>query len=153
MAVRKIILKNTNQEAVVKIAGSGGNVTIDLSEDIVAPSQVVDGETQTVNIVGVRWVGLSGTSISLARNSVNVLTMPGDAPNGIGMAEGIGFVDTENNTHDIVATITGSEAQCYITLRKIGGYATKVETATYGAYDDETRVGASTTLSGSPDKV
>ena len=152
MAVRKTILKNTNQEAVVKVAGNSGNTTIDLSTDLVAGTQVASGDTQTVNIVGIRWVGLSGSSIAFIRNSVNVLTMPGDAPNGLGMAEGNGFVDTEQNTHDITVAITGAEAQCYITLRKASGYATKVETAVYGAYDDETRVGASTTLSGSPDK-
>jgi thioredoxin reductase (NADPH) len=33
------------------------------------------------------------------------------------------------------------------------GWATKVEESTYGSYDDPTRVGASTTISGSPDKV
>jgi hypothetical protein len=68
-------------------------------------------------------------------------------------AAGSGFVDNVENTSDIVVTIAGAEAQCYLTVRKASGYATKVEPATYGAYDDETRVGASTTLSGSPDKV
>ena len=153
MAVRKVILKNTNQEAVVKVAGTAGNTTIDLSTDLVAGTQVASGDTQTVNIVGIRWVGLSGSSVTVTRNSVNILTLPGDAPNGLGMAEGIGYVDTEQNTQDISVAIAGAEAQCYITLRKIGGYATKVETPEYGAYDDETRVGASTTLSGSPDRV
>ena len=153
MAVRKVILKNTNQEAVVKVAGTAGSTTIDLSTDLVAGTQVASGDVQTVNIVGIRWVGLSGSSVTVTRNSVNILTLPGDAPNGLGMAEGIGYVDTEHNTHDIIVAIAGAEAQCYITLRKIGGYATKVETVVFGAYDDETRVGASTTLSGSPDKV
>jgi hypothetical protein len=40
-----------------------------------------------------------------------------------------------------------------LVLRKISGWDTKVEETTYGAYDDRTRVGASTTLDGSPDKV
>jgi hypothetical protein len=153
MAVRKVILKNTNQETVVKIAGTSGSATIDLDTDLVAGSQQKDGETQTVNIAGIRWQGLAGSSITVARNSINVLTLPGDSPNADPFAAGSGYVDTEANTSDLVVTIAGAEAQLYITLRKTGGYATKVETATYGAYDDETRVGASTTLSGSPDKV
>ena len=40
----------------------------------------------------------------------------------------------------------------YITLRKIAGWNTKVETVVYGAYDDETTVGART-ISGSPGGV
>ena len=38
----------------------------------------------------------------------------------------------------------------YLVLRKIAGWDTKVENATYGAYDDPTIVGASTTMDGSP---
>lgn len=153
MAVRKVILKNTNQETIVKIAGTSGAATIDLSVDLVASTQVVPSpSTQTVNIVGAKWNGLSGSSITITRNSVNILTLPGDAPHDIDMAAGSGFVDTEQNTSDIVVTIAGAEAQCYLILRKVGGYTTKVETPVYGAYDDESIVGASTTLSGSPDK-
>lgn len=153
MAVRKTILKNTNQEAIVKIAGTAAAATIDISADILASSQALDGATQTVNIVGAKWHGLSGSTITVTRNSVNILTLPGDAPHDIDMAAGSGFIDSEQNTHDITVTIAGAEAQCYLILRKVGGYATKVETPVYGAYDDESRVGASTSLSGSPDKV
>ena len=38
----------------------------------------------------------------------------------------------------------------YITLRKIQGWSTKVEYASYGAYDDESKVGA-LNIPGSPD--
>ena len=65
-----------------------------------------------------------------------------------------GFVDTTNNTYDIVVTNEAAKPVTgYLVLRKVSGWDTKVETATLGAYDDVTRVGASTTLSGSPDKV
>jgi hypothetical protein len=153
MAVRKVILKNTNLETVVKVAGTSGNVTLTLDTDLLASTQVKVGSVQTVNIAGVRWHGLAGSSITVTRNSVNVLTLPGDSPNSDAMAAGSGYVDIEENTKDLVVAIAGAEAQVFLTLRKISGYATKVETATFGAYDDETRVGASTTLSGSPDKV
>ena len=142
MAVRKTILKNTNQETIVKIAGTAAAATIDLSTDLVASSQALDGATQTVNIVGAKWHGLSGSTITVTRNSVNIMTLPGDAPHDIDMAAGSGFVDTEENTSDIVVTIAGAEAQCYLILRKTGGYATKVETAVYGAYDNESAVGS-----------
>lgn len=152
MAVAKTILKNTNQESVVKIAGTAASSTIDLSVDLLASQQALDGATQRVNIAGVQWVGLPEATITIARNSVNILTLPGGGADYIEFAAGSGFVDNIENTSDIVVTIAGAEAQCYLVLRKVSGYATKVETAVYGAYDDETRVGASTTLSGSPDK-
>jgi len=153
MAVAKTILKNTNQESVVKIAGTAASSTIDLSVDLLASQQALDGATQRVNIAGVQWVGLPEATITIARNSVNILTLPGGGADYIEFAAGSGFVDNIENASDIVVTIAGAEAQCYLVLRKVSGYATKVETAVYGAYDDETRVGASTSLSGSPDKV
>jgi hypothetical protein len=153
MAVAKTILKNTNQESVVKVAGTAAASTIDLSVDLLAGAQALDGDTQRVNIIGVQWAGLNNSTITITRNSVNILTLNGADAGDLEFGTGYGFVDNIENASDIVVTIAGAEAQCYLTLRKVSGYATKVETATYGAYDDETRVGASTTLSGSPDKV
>lgn len=153
MAVTKTVLKNTNNETIIKIAGTDGGATIDLQTDCLASTQALSGATQTVNIAGCQWVGLPNAVISIARNSTTVLSLPGGGADSIEFAAGQGFVDTIQNTSDIIVTISGAEAQLYLTLRKVGGYATKVETAVYGAYDDETRVGASTTLSGSPDKV
>jgi hypothetical protein len=153
MAVTKTILKNTNQETIVKIAGTAASATIDLQTDCLAATQALDGETQTVNIAGFQFTGLASSTITIARNSVNVTTIAAEGHDSIEFIAGNGYAETTNNTSDIVVTIGGAEAQLYLTLRKIGGYATKVEPATYGAYDDETRVGASTTLSGSPDKA
>lgn len=151
MAVTKTVLKNTNQETVVKVAGADASVTIDLQTDCLAGTQALDGATQTVNIISANWTGLPSSTITVARNSVTVLPITGDQPQMLDLA-GQGYVDTIENTSDIVVTIAGTAA-VYLVLRKVNGYATKVEYATYGAYDDPTRVGASTTMSGSPDKV
>lgn len=142
MAVTKTILKNTNQESVVKIAGTAAATTIDLSVDLLASTQALDGATQRVNIAGVQWVGLPDASITITRNSVNVLTLPGGGADYIEFAAGSGFVDNIENASDIVVTIAGAEAQCYLILRKASGYASKVETAVYGAYDNESAVGS-----------
>lgn len=142
MAVTKTILKNTNNETVIKIAGTAAGATIDLQTDCLASTQALDGATQTVNIAGCQWVGLDGASITITRNSANILTLPGGGSDTLEFAAGNGYVDNVNNTYDIVVNIAGAEAQCYLTLRKVGGYATKVETAVYGAYDDQTAVGS-----------
>ena len=65
----------------------------------------------------------------------------------------MGISDNTNNDQDIVIaqTVANKPISGYITLRKIAGWDTKVENATYGAYDDPTKVGARTDVSGSPD--
>jgi len=153
MAVVKTVLKNTNQEAVVKVAGTAAAATIDLSVDLLAASQALDGETQTVNIAGLVWTGAINGIITITRNSVVIATLQSNAAGALDFTGQMMIPETIGNTSDIVVTISGAQAECWIRLRKVSGYATKVEYATYGSYDDETRVGASTTLSGSPDKA
>jgi hypothetical protein len=153
MAVVKTVLKNTNQEAVVKVAGTAAAATIDLSVDLLAASQALDGATQTVNIAGLVWTGAIGGVITITRNSVVIASLQSNAAGALDFTGQMMIPETIENTSDVVVTISGAQAECWIRLRKVGGYATKVEYATYGSYDDETRVGASTTLSGSPDKA
>lgn len=153
MAVVKTILKNVNQEAVVKVAGTAAAATIDLSTDLLASTQALDGDTQTVNIVGLVWTGAADGIITITRNSVVVTTLQANAAGSLEFGGQQMIPENINNTSDIVVTISGAQAECWVRLRKVSGYATKVEYATYGAYDDETRVGASTSISGSPDKV
>ena len=153
MAVVKTILKNTNQEAVVKVAGTAAAATIDLSTDLVAATQAIASpSTQVVNIAGLVWTGASGGVITITRNSVVIATLQASPSGAIDFTGQMMIPDTISNTSDIVVTISGAQAECWIRLRKVSGYDSKVEYATYGSYDDETRIGASTTLSGSPDK-
>jgi len=140
MAVTKTILKNTNQETIIKVAGTAAAATINLQTDCLASTQSLSGATQTANIVGVQWIGLSNSVITITRNSVNVNTINAEDGGSLFLAEG--YVDPTENTSNVVVTISGAEAQCYIKLRKVGGYASKVETAVYGAYDDESAVGS-----------
>lgn len=142
MAVTKTILKNTNQESIVKVAGTSGSVTVTLGTDLVASTQVAVGDTQNVSIIGVQWAGLNNSTITITRNSVNILTVNAADSGDLEFGTGYGFVDNIESTKDIIVTIAGAEAQCYITLRKTSGYATKVETAVYGAYDNESVVGS-----------
>lgn len=142
MAVTKTILKNTNQETIIKIAGTAGSATIDLQTDCLDPNQALDGDTQTVNIAGIQWTGLTGATVTIARNSVNVSTINAADAGTLYLAEGYGYVDTTENTSDLVVSIAGAEAQCYIKLRKVSGYATKIETAQFGSYDNPAVVGS-----------
>ena len=154
MAVTKTVMKNTQQEAIVKVAGSSASATIDLQTDILSTAQVLDGDTQTVNIVGMMWSGATTGQVQITRNTVVVMTLLADAANYYDFSGQDMMPETTENTSDIVVTISGAQAECWLKLRKVGGYKSKSgEYAQYGSYEDETRVGASTTVSGSPDKV
>lgn len=152
-AVALTTIKNTNQETVIKFEGTAGSTdgTITIA-DLTAGTQARNADTPTVNIVKLISTGLLTSAVTIKRNSTVVMACaPENAP-VINLTQD-GITDTVNNTSDIVITVAGAAATGYLVLRKVAGWSTKVETAVYGAYDDETRVGASTTLSGSPDKV
>jgi len=141
MAVTKTIIKNTNQETIVKVGGTAGSATIALATDCLATTQALDGATQSVDIVTAQVNGLLSSSITIVRNAIPVMAF---APENSGVFnfEGNGFRDSVENTKDIVVTVSGAEAHVYLTLRKVGGYATKVETANFGAKDNEAVVGS-----------
>lgn len=154
MAVLFTTVRNTNQETIIHfdtVAAESGTITL---ASLGASTQALtSGGTPTVNIVRFISTGELGSGLRIVRNGKNIIACsPENAP--ILDLTQYGISDSTNNTYDIVVTndvakpVTG-----YITLRKIAGWDTKVEDATYGAYDDPTRVGASTTKSGSPDKV
>ena len=52
-----------------------------------------------------------------------------------------GFTDDTENTSNIVVSIVGTGG-CYLTLRKVAGYKSKIEPETFGPYDNTTAVGA-----------
>ena len=144
-------LKNTNQETVIHFASTAaesGTITI---ANLTASTQALHaGGTPTVNIVKFICMGELGSKVIVSRNSKIVLVCaPENAP--VLDLNSNGISDNTNNTYDIVVTNDAAKAVTgYLVLRKIAGWDTKVENATYGAYDDPTIVGASTTMDGSP---
>lgn len=154
MAVLFTTVKNTNQETIIHfdtvLAESG---TIALNSLGASTQALTSGGTPTVNIVKFFCTGQLTAGLRIVRNGKNIIAC---APENAPMLDlnSNGISDNTHNTYDIVVTndvakpVTG-----YLVLRKVSGWDTKVETATLGAYDDVTRVGASTTISGSPDKV
>lgn len=152
-ATRTTIIRNTNLETIIKYEGSSVDTaaTIDIAT-LTASTQARNAETPTVNIVKFIATGLLTSGVTVVRNSVTVLAAAPE--NGICLDLTQNSIsDNIQNTQNIVITTTGAASTGYLVLRKLAGWATKVEDVTYGAYDDVTRVGASTTVSGSPDRV
>lgn len=154
MAVNFTTIKNTNQEVVIHFESPAtiqdGTITI---ADLAAASQARNSDTPKVNIVRFIASGEVGSTVIVQRDGKTVIACaPENAPfldlPAMGISE-----DQKNNFNIVIQNQTAKQVSGYITLRKIQGWSTKVETATYGAYDDTSRVGASTTLDGSPDKA
>jgi len=142
MAVLFTTVKNTNQETIIHfdtVAAESG--TIALNTLGCSTQALTSGGTPTVNIVKFFSTGELGAGLRIVRNSKNIIAC---APENAPMLDlnSNGFSDHTNNTYDIVVTndvakpVTG-----YLVLRKVSGWDTTVETATYGAYDDPTVVG------------
>lgn len=142
MAIVKTILKKTHQEAVVKVAGTAAAGTVALATDLLPTGQALDGGTQTVNIVGVTWTGATGGIITITRNSVVVMTLQTDAAGALDFGGQMMLPDTIQNTSDVVVTISGAQAECWLRLRKVGGYKTTVEPEQFGIYDNPAVVGS-----------
>lgn len=154
MAVVKTVLKNSESETVVKVSGSEGSVTIDLQTDLLSSTQVLDGSTQIVNITGISWSGETTQYSLIERNNARVATLNGGAASSLMFDGQTMCPETTQNASDIIVAMAGTGVgECWIKLRKVSGYKSKVETSIYGQYDDPTRVGASTTMPGSPDYV
>lgn len=154
-------IKKTETEAVVRMAGVSGDSGSVVLTNLATSSQVIDGTTgPKVSISGVGWTGSNNGEIVIARGSTTVMVLP--CANS-GIMNFAGEVIPLENTKDqndfavSVRTTIGStgfaDGQLWLRLRKTNGYVNTIEDVKYGVYDDPTRVGASTTMSGSPDKV
>ena len=142
MAIVKTILKKTHQEAVVKVAGTAAAGTISLASDLLPTGQALDGGTQTVNIVGVTWTGAADGIVTITRNSVVVMTLQANAAGALEFNGQMMLPDTIENTSDVVVTISGAQAECWLRLRKVGGYKTTVEPEQFGIYDNPAAAGS-----------
>ena len=147
------IIRQTHQEAVIKVWGPAATTEVIDISTLLATGQALNGGTQTVTIVGAQWTGASGGIATVTRNSETIMTLQ-SAPTGVLLFDGQTMPhDNRQSTSDISVAITGAAVEVWLKLRKVSGYATMIEDATYGSYDDPTRIGASTTKPGSPDYI
>jgi hypothetical protein len=142
MAMTITTLKNTNQETVIHFASSAaesGTITI---ANLTASTQARNSDTPAVNIVKWQIAGELASKVSVIRNSKNVIVCaPENAPYAELNAWGIPL--TNDNTFDIVITNgAAKEVTGILVLRKVAGWSTKVEHATFGAYDNPAAVGS-----------
>jgi len=142
MAMTITTLKNTNQETVIHFTSSlaeSGTITI---ANLTASTQARNSDTPAVNIVKWQITGELASKVNVVRNSKIVISCaPENAPYAELNAWGIPL--TNDNTFDIVITNgAAKDVTGILVLRKTAGWSTKVEHATFGAYDNPAAVGS-----------
>ena len=141
MATTKTILKNTENETVYKLSGAGTTTIALNTGDILAPTQLVDGSTQKVDITGITWTGAADALITITRNSVVIATLPAASSNFLDMSGQMMPADSTERTSPVVVVITG-QGELWLRLRKVSGYKSKVELAEFGSYDNPAQAGS-----------
>ena len=142
MAMTITTLKNTNQETVIHFASSlaeSGTITI---ANLTAGTQARNADTPAVNIVKWQVTGELASKVNVVRNSKIVISCaPENAPYAELNAWGIPL--SNDNTFDIVITnAAAKDITGILVLRKVTGWSTKVEDATFGPYDNPAVVGS-----------
>jgi hypothetical protein len=132
----KTIMKLTETSAIVKISGTGAE-TITLNTDLLSTTQTVSG-TPKVGIGYLTWT--TGGNIVIARNDVTVYTLFTNTGE-FDLSGNGGMLDIIQGTSNLVVTITG-DGVIFLTLRKIEGYASKIEPEKFGSYDNPAVVGS-----------
>lgn len=132
------ILRLTNVSAGLKCSGAGTH-TITLNTQLLKSSEVIQG-TPKVNIQKVVWCGAAASTINITRSATSIMDINSATAGQVDFST-FEMNDSTNNTADIVVTITGN-AQIWLTLRKITGYATKIEPEQFGPYDNTATQGS-----------
>ncbi len=143
MAMTLTTVKNTNQETVIHFTSSAAESgTITLNTLAASTQALTDGGTPTVDIVKLICTGELGSKVTINRNSKIVVAC---APENEAVIEFNAWgipVNNDNTSNIVITNGAAKDVTGWIVLRKVAGWSTKVEEASYGAYDDRTQVGA-----------
>lgn len=146
------LLRNVDCEAHIKVVSDDASVVSVTIDDLCHEYQETpkDRTNLYVTIRSVQWTGASDTTIKVYRGETRVMTLQA-APCGTLIFDGQQFVSESTEKEKDFRFEFSGEGEVWMTLRKHGFIPKSAEYATYGAYEDETRVGAKTNISGSPD--
>jgi len=164
-------LSNADLVANIKVhSENGGTATLKINEELPkGTDQEIPAETQTLvnanqstvhkdgsptnpyaTIRHVQWAGEEGAKIVIKRGGDIIMTLTG-TPQGILTFEGSPMVAETTNKYDDFVFECSGKYDAWIVIRKYDYEMKAGENAYYGQYEDDERVGASTTTDGSWD--
>ena len=115
----KSFLRKTQTDALVKVYGAVGTVTIPLTDLAVAGETVLNPE---VSIIALQTSGSPGAVIEVARDGDILYSVASESAPIIDLLALGNAADTTNAAADITVTTKVAEAQLLLKLRKISGY-------------------------------
>ena len=128
----KRILRLTNTEAVIKIDGAVGSITIDPTVDL----KLVTEDLEAVQKVNISFMAVSGkpdSVISVSRDGTNLWDLQANAATYLNLMDIGSTTDWTLSDKPITVTIAGAEGQLLMKLRKVSGYKTKIRIAETGS--------------------
>lgn len=117
----KRILRLTGQEALVKVDGTVGSVTIDLETDLLLPTEVING-TVKANIITLYCTGKPGAIANISRDGTSLWDVQAAPFTELDMLNLGGASDDTLNSANLTITTTGADCQVLVKLRKVAGY-------------------------------
>lgn len=131
MATAKTILKLTNTEAIVKIAGTAASETITLDVDLLmaANEQLITTANgypanipRKVNLAAVVCTGAPNGIATIVRNGATLYTIQSSTMQMLDL-QGDPFIpDAIQNDQSIVVTLSGAQTEVLLYLKKVAGY-------------------------------
>jgi hypothetical protein len=116
MAFASSNLKLTQVQAVVRVSGTGGDSgSIDLDVDLLKASETAS--SPSVNISKVHWYCDKSSSVTITRNSVDIMHV-----HGTGFTDWYGFSENTENDQDIDISFSNGDGVIILELAKVDGY-------------------------------
>jgi hypothetical protein len=143
---------NSHTEAVVKVWGPSGTSETITFEDLLSDKQVLDTSTiPRITIMSILFSGTAEGEFKISRGGVPIISADGGTTSPVDFTASGFPPDNVESDKPIRVDIVEEGISVWVRLRKASGYASTVELHKYSIYDDPNIIGASTTLSGSPD--
>ena len=143
MPMNLTTIKNTGQETIIhfECPAEVASATITIA-GLAANTQARNSDAPRVNIIRFLSTGEDGAAVEVVRGTKTVIACaPENAP--ILDLPSMGISDAQHNNEDIsISNLYAKRVTGYITLRKVAGWSGKIETATFGSYDNENVVGS-----------
>ena len=116
-------IKKNQIDVVAKVTGVDGTVVTIPWSGLLTINEIISG-TPKVDLVGVSFTGHPLTVLTVSRNNQVLLSLPATGASFLNLSGQDMVSDISNNSSNIVVTITGGVGQCWLRLRKVGGYET-----------------------------
>ena len=128
------------------LSANGAAAIANTTYKIQYAQQVISG-TPTASIIGAQWAGEPGAIYKIDRGGVRIMTPLADNGNLMDFMGTQFPPESTNATDDIVVTIVNAagssvQGELWLRLRKTSGYASKIELAQFGSYDNPNAVGS-----------